>query len=170
MTSQAAGPPPTGASHEATIVAGDANSASPVPPHARFTYKRDIVGIPVYVSYLTTAGRNLYLEPLTSRVLCKHEIHELITTGEQGGPGDHIIDVAYIGFFEVAVGGSLRVGDVLRAKGTLVGTVIGFDLSHIQNHLNIVVRCPTALSGRDLDLTLDDEIRFTYPQPHEQGV
>lgn len=132
-----------------------------VPPHRRFTEKRDVIGEPVLVSYLSTDGRGLSLESLNSRAVLRSEIHELISTSEHSGPGDAVRDVSYIGFFEVTQGGSLRVGDVLRRNAAPIGRLAGFDLSHFPNHLNIVIECAQRVTGKDLGLRLGDEIRFT---------
>jgi hypothetical protein len=131
------------------------------PPHLRFTHKRDIVGSPVYVSYLATMGRKMTLESWTSRAVCKHEIHELITTAAQAEPGGIVHDVGYLGFFEIADGGSMRIGDLVRINDRPIGHVLGFDATHLPNHLNIVIQCEAAWTGRDLQMRLEDEIRFS---------
>jgi hypothetical protein len=131
------------------------------PPYLRFTYKRDIVGTPVYISYLATIGRKMTLEPWTSRAVCKNEIHELITTSAYAEPGGIVHDVAYLGFFEITHGGSMRIGDLLRVNDRPIGYVLGFDATHLPNHLNIIVQCETAWTGRDLHMRLEDEVRFS---------
>ena len=140
---------------------GPTSDESAVPPHRRFTAKRDIVGEPVYVSYLRSQTRDMRLQNVYSRVLLRGEIHELVTTDEQTQVGGVVHGVAYIGFFEVAQGGSLRVGDTLRVNGRPVGRLAGFDITHFPNHFNLVLQCERAVTGRDLGLSLDDEIRFT---------
>jgi hypothetical protein len=132
-----------------------------LPAHRRFSEKRDIVGELVLVSYLQTEGRGLSLELIFSRAVLRGEIHELIATMATARPGESVSDVAYIGFFEVTQGGSLRVGDVLRHQGRPIGSLAGFDLNHFPNHLNLVIRCERLATGRDLGMRLVDEIRFT---------
>jgi hypothetical protein len=131
------------------------------PPHLRFTHKRDIVGIPVYISYLAAMGRKMTLEPWTSRAVCKNEIHELITTAAQAEPGGTVHDVGYLGFFEISHGGSMRIGDLLQINDRPIGYVLGFDATHLPNHLNIIIQCKTAWTGRDLQMRLEDQIRFS---------
>ena len=41
-----------------------------------------------------------------------------------------------------------------------VGTVIGFDETHLPNHLNIVIYTVSLVTGRDLGAQLGDEVRF----------
>jgi len=129
--------------------------------HRRFVAKRDIIGQPVFISDLEAEGRGMRLEELWSRAVLFHDIHELITTTEVVQPGAEVRDVSYVGFFEVLQGGSLRVGDVLRVNGRPIGQLAGFDLAHFPNHLNLVVRSERRLTGKDLGMTLEDEIRFT---------
>lgn len=130
-------------------------------PRGNTVEKRDIVGEPVAVSSLEAEGRNLSLAEFESRAVLRGEIHELITTAEAVGPGDTVRDVAYVGFFEVSQGGSLRIGDVLRQNSVAIGRLAGFDLTHMPNHLNIVITSEKRRTGKDLNLRLTDEIRFT---------
>ncbi len=137
------------------------SAAGVSPDYRQFSAKRDITGRPVLVSYRRISGRGLRLEKLYSRALCKYDIHELISTGETAGPGDDVQDVAYIGFFEVERGGDLRIGDVLRVGEREIGRVLGFDMTHFPNHMNIVVGTAEQVTGRDLGLTLNDELCFS---------
>ena len=45
--------------------------------------------------------RGLQLIPQPSRCLIANEVHELILTDENKGPGDTVDKIAYIGFFVV---------------------------------------------------------------------
>lgn len=105
-------------------------------------------------------NRGLDLITPISRCVCKHEIHELIFTDEQAGPGEKVERIAYLGFFEVQTGGVLLAGDQLELDGELMGTVAGFDQTHMPNHLNIVINTKRLNSGKDLGLGLGKKIKF----------
>jgi len=84
-------------------------------------------------------NRNLELIPQPSRVVKAGEIHEIIITDEDVSPGSHVGRIAYIAFLEFLNGGVLVSGDELLIGGKPVGRLLGFDMSHFPNHMNIVV-------------------------------
>ena len=124
--------------------------------------KREILGklIVILDSFLEKRSLNL-IEPI-SRVINKHDIHELITTDEMDiKPGKTVNKIAYIGFFEVLEGGVLLVGDSVFIKNELIGKVVGFDDTHIPNHQNIILFTPKRKTGAELGLNIEDKILIT---------
>jgi hypothetical protein len=118
--------------------------------------RRPIVGEVIALLHITFEERNLELIHSRSRALAKNEIHELMVTDEQeaapGGGADHVSAVA---FFEVKEGGLAVVGDHLSVGGEILGEVAGYDLTHMPNHMNILVkaeslRTPTLQVGDDV--------------------
>lgn len=108
-------------------------------------------------------GRQLQLIAPVSRVLQQGEIHELIATDEEAGPGQVVGRVAYLGFFEVAQGGVIVVGDELLIAGEIIGILAGFDTTHLPNHLNIVVKRSDRRTGLELGLEVGADVRFLPP-------
>lgn len=76
-----------------------------------------------------------------SRGVLANEIHELMLTEEQGaGPGKTVNRVRIIGFLEVETGGIILLGDEVFIAGNRVGEVAGFSVTHMPNHMNIVIK------------------------------
>jgi hypothetical protein len=125
-------------------------------PYAK---KTEIKGNLVVVLEGKLEGRNLQLITPISRALLKGEIHELILTDEEGAkPGVKVQAIAYLGFFEVTAGGVMVSGDELFLHSQLIGTVAGFDETHMPNHLNIVIKVPERKSGVELGAELGMEL------------
>lgn len=130
----------------------------------RYTAKRHVQGDLIYVFCLRADERWMQLEDLPSRALAAGEIHELILSDDGGlGPGSKVRDVAYIGFFEVRVSGIAEIGDEVWAGEHRLGALAGFDLTHMPNHLNIVVAADKAVTGAELNLGVGSPIRFQTP-------
>ncbi len=102
--------------------------------------------------------RGLQLIPQPSRCLIANEVHELILTDENKGPGDTVDKIAYIGFFVVRESTVITVGDEVKINGQLIGKIAGFDETHMPNHYNIVLYGEERISGNERNLNLDDEI------------
>lgn len=102
--------------------------------------------------------RGLQLIPQPSRCLIANEVHELILTDENKGPGDTVDKIAYIGFFIVRESTVITVGDEVKINGQLIGKIAGFDETHMPNHYNIVLYGEERISGNERNLNLDDEI------------
>lgn len=103
--------------------------------------------------------RRLDLIPMISRAVLKDEIHELIVTDEENiGPGSKVNKIAYIGFVEITVGGVMTVGDTLTCGDIVLGRVIGFDETHLPNHLNIVLASDSRSDGVEQGLQLESDI------------
>lgn len=125
-------------------------------PYAK---KTEIRGNLVVVLEGRLEERSLQLITPISRALLKGEIHELILTDEEGAkPGSSVNAIAYLGFFEVTAGGVMVSGDEVFLHQQLIGTVAGFDETHLPNHLNIVIKVPERKSGVELGAELGMEI------------
>lgn len=107
--------------------------------------------------------RGLELCPYPSRAVLKHEIHELILTAEEAGPGKTVNKISYLGFFEIEDGGILWIGDNVEVDGKTIGTLAGYDLSHFPNHMNIIIRVEEPLyTGYEAGLKPGAPIRFIF--------
>lgn len=104
-------------------------------------------------------GRKLQLMTPISRAFLAGDIHELIVTDEEeAGPGKEVNRIAYWGFFEVTQGTVVVKGDTVRIGDKVIGTIAGFDETHMPNHLNIIVKAADRKTGVELGLELDDQV------------
>ncbi len=123
--------------------------------------KVPILGNLVVVLQGYLPDRELSLINPKSRALLKGEIHELILTNEiEAGPGQTVNNIAYVGFVEIEQGGVAVVGDKIVINGQNMGTVAGFDITHMPNHLNIVLKSSQLLSGADSDFKLRNKVEI----------
>jgi hypothetical protein len=122
---------------------------------------RPVSGELVTILHGVTDDRGLVLEAYRSRAVVAGQVHELMTTNRQGvGPGDTVDDVALIGFFEVSRSGVLLIGSRVTVGGHDLGTIAGFDDTHIPNHQNICLQVDDLHDGLDLGLSVGDLVRF----------
>jgi hypothetical protein len=77
------------------------------------------------------------------------------------GPSGRADRVAYLGFVEFSQGGVLLTGDEVRIGSTLVGTIAGYDETHMPNHLNIVLTGSPWSSGVERGIALGQAVSFT---------
>jgi|SRR5690625_2216896 len=135
-------------------------------------YKRNIIPTDLYLKRSTIEGKLVavmaegikdrklkIIKPIT-RALCKYEIVELISTDEKVNQLNQVNDVAYLGFVEVQKGGIVRKGDNVFINNKNIGHVLGYDETHMPNHLNLIVRMGKSLTGLDLNLNLKDKVEF----------
>lgn len=102
--------------------------------------------------------RGLSLLPSPSRALVKNEIHELLVTDEEGT--DPIHGVAYLAFIVIEEGGVVLQGEGVIWRGEKIGTLLGFDGTHLPNHYNIVLHSPHRFTGEERGIHLGDCICF----------
>jgi hypothetical protein len=109
--------------------------------------RRIVKGEIVALLNFTFEKRRLKLiEPL-SRALLNKEIHELMITDEAGAsPGSIVNRVSPLAFFEVERGGLVVVGDAVYIGGLELGELAGFDLTHMPNHMNVVVKAKSLVA------------------------
>jgi len=133
-----------------------------------YACKSDVLGNLVVALQGRLATRGLLLITPPSRCVCRHQIHELILTDElEAAPGSVVNQIAYLGFFEVSEGGVLLRGDEVRLEGRLLGTVAGFDETHMPNHLNIVIHTPELRTGVEPAALPGQRICFRMPNIKE---
>lgn len=127
-----------------------------------YVAKTDVMGKLICILDARSEERGMELTIHPSRALCQGEIHELAVTDDpQAGP-EHIVDrVAYLAFFTVEKGGIVLVGDKVEAGKQEIGEVVGFDLTHFPNHMNILIRSAERRTGPELGLSLGDSITFS---------
>ena len=118
--------------------------------------RRPVKGEVVALLHVTFEERGLKLIQSKSRGLRKNEIHELMVTDEEGtAPGGGVDRVSAIAFFEIKEGGLAVVGDELTVAGRSLGDVAGFDMTHMPNHMNILVASGSLDAG---SIRVGDEI------------
>lgn len=141
-------------------------------PHAggildKYPYadKSDVVGRVVCILDARSENRGMELSIHPSQAVLKGQIHELVATDDPyAEPGQVVDRVAYIGFFELEEGGIILFNDRVVVEGQEVGQVAGFDFTHAPNHLNILVRAATPMTGLEIGLKLGDQVVFSMPK------
>jgi len=120
--------------------------------------KRPVEGEVVAVLHVEFEDRGLEFIQTKSRTVKLNEIHELMITDEQdAAPGGGANRVRAIAFFEITKSGLIVVGDQVTMEGRKLGTLAGYDVTHMPNHINVVVKAET------LDepiLRVGDRVRF----------
>lgn len=125
-----------------------------------YVKKREIKGRIVVVLDGKFEERGLQLITPISRCICTGEIHELIITDENVGPGMRVNKIAYFGFAEIEQGSVMVAGDKIFLEDMLIGTIAGFDETHMPNHLNIVIKSETRKTGPELGAEVEMSISF----------
>jgi hypothetical protein len=124
-----------------------------------FYAKRDIPARVAVVLDGHVEKRNLHLILPMSRAFSERTIIELIATDDQQAkPGSVVQPIAYIAFVELERSGVILVGDTLEWNGTLIGTIAGYDDTHMPNHQNVIVSVQKRISGKELGLKIEDVI------------
>jgi hypothetical protein len=124
--------------------------------------RRPVTGEIVALLYITFDERGLKLIQSRSRALVKDEIHELMITDEEGAaPGGSVDRVSAIAFFEVKTGGLIVVGDRVTLNDGLLGAVAGYDMTHMPNHMNVLLK---ADSLEPPALRVGDRLVFRRPR------
>lgn len=140
---------------------GKSRAFDPSHTWAQPDYPRSgLEGAFVGVMRLKLEARGLQLIPQGSRCIRRYDVHELIVTEEKTGPSGRADRVAYLGFVEFATGGVMLTGDEVRVGGTLVGTIAGYDETHMPNHLNIVLTGSPATSGVERGIALGERVQI----------
>ena len=109
-----------------------------------------------------TDRRGLQLRPHRSRAVLQHAIHELMVTDESAEPGDAVNRVGLIGFFEVSESAVILLGSRVYVGERPIGTVAGFDETHMPNHLNICLAVDDLIDGERIGVQLNDRVRFVF--------
>jgi hypothetical protein len=124
-----------------------------------YTGKIDIHGKLVVVLDGKLENRELHLIQPISRAFPKGSIIELIGTDDPNArPGERVDAIAYIGFMELQNGGVLLVGDEVEWNKRIIGTIVGFDDTHMPNHQNLILSVKTRQPGKELGMRIGDEM------------
>ncbi len=121
--------------------------------------KIDIKGkfVVVLDGKLENRGLNL-IQPI-SRAFPKNTIIELIGTDEQNAlPGSKVDNICYIGFVELLNSGVILTGDKVLWNGKEIGTIAGYDDTHMPNHQNTIVLMKERIPGKELGIKNNDEL------------
>ncbi|MFP3951633.1 MAG: DUF6917 domain-containing protein [Candidatus Bathyarchaeia archaeon] len=106
-----------------------------------YGHRRPVIGEIVALLHISFKDRGLELIETKSRALNIGEIHELMLTDENdAAPGGRADRVSAIAFFEVKQGGLAVFGDRVTIGGCNIGEVAGYDLTHMPNHMNVLVK------------------------------
>jgi hypothetical protein len=84
----------------------------------------------------------------------------MITDEGNAAPGGSADRVSAIAFFEVTQGGLIVTGDEVSISGKPLGKLVGYDMNHMPNHMNVLVKAP---SIDEPFLVVGDEIVFKRP-------
>lgn len=119
-----------------------------------FAAKADVTGRVVTVLRGTLESRALQLIAPISRAFSAGTIVEFISTDEPAAAPGTIVDrIGYVAFVELTVGGILLAGDVVEVDGKVIGTIAGYDDTHMPNHQNIILKTDGRITGEALGLT-----------------
>ncbi len=121
--------------------------------------KVDIIGRIVVVLDGLIDNRGLSLIKPPSRAFPAGTIIELIGTDDAAAsPGGTVEKIAYLAFVELTNGGVLLNGDPVYCNSQLIGTLVGYDDTHMPNHQNTIIKMNERKSGAQLGFALSDEI------------
>jgi len=121
--------------------------------------RRPVQGEIVALLHVKFDDRGLKLIETKSRALKQYEIHELMVTDEQNTePGGGADRVSAIAFFELKKSGLAVVGDIVQVGRLVIGKLAGYDMTHMPNHMNIVVKAESLDTPQ---LHVGDKITFT---------
>lgn len=121
--------------------------------------KRPVEAEVVAILHVEFEDRGLEFIQTKSRAVKLNEIHELMMTDENdAAPGGGADRVRAIAFIEITKSGLIVVGDNVTIEDRELGTLAGYDVTHMPNHINVVVKTET------LDMPairVGDKVRFT---------
>lgn len=118
----------------------------------------EITGTMVAVMDHYRLDRGMALEAWRTRAIKRGEIHELVISPVVSTSGI-VEEIYYVGFVEFNRG-ILAIGDEVFIKGIRCGELVGFDSSHMPNHLNIILISSVKTTGVKLGLRVDDTVEF----------
>jgi len=119
--------------------------------------RRQVEGEVVAILHVSFQDRGLRLIETKSRAVRLHEIHELMITDQEAAPGGGADRVRAVAFFEVTEPGLIVAGDRVTVGTKRLGTLAGYDETHMPNHMNVVVKAPTLDEPR---IKVGDRVRF----------
>ena len=116
--------------------------------------KRAILG--EVVTEVKAKGGGLRLSKDWSRAIKIGEIHEIMLTESMLSPGDDLPEFTAIAFFETGQGSHSVIGDKLYLNEVEVGVLVGYEMNHMPNHMNLVFM----IKGEIPEFKLEDKIRI----------
>ena len=119
--------------------------------------RRQVEGDVVALLHVSFEDRGLRLIETKSRAVRLHEIHELMITDEDVAPGGGADRVRAVAFFEVTEPGLIVAGDRVTLGDKQLGTLAGYDETHMPNHMNIVVKTQSLDEPR---IRVGDRVKF----------
>jgi hypothetical protein len=127
-----------------------------------YAAKSDVAGRLVCILDARSEQRGMELTIHPSRAVCQGEIHELAITDDPHAEPNYTLNrVAYLAFFTVEQGGIVLVGDRVLVGEVELGRVVGFDLTHFPNHMNLLIGARQRKTGLEMRLNLGDVVTFT---------
>lgn len=127
-----------------------------------YVAKRDIVGEVVAVLRGMSEMRGLDIATYRSRAVVAGHVHELMVTDENAVLNSVVNRVGLIAFFEIGQSGVILVGDVVEIDGHPVGSVAGFNDTHMPNHQNICLRSDRVFDGESRSLRVGAGVRIYH--------
>ncbi len=119
--------------------------------------RRQVEGEVVAILHVSFQDRGLRLIETKSRAVKLNEIHELMITDQDAAPGGGADRVRAVAFFEVTRPGLIVAGDRVTVGAKHLGSLAGYDETHMPNHMNVVVK---AQSLDEPGIMVGDRVRF----------
>ena len=116
--------------------------------------KRAVLG--EVIAEVNARGGRLELSKAWSRSILTREIHEIMLTPTAHSPEETLPEFTAVAFFEATQGGHTVIGDRLYLNGEEVATLIGYEMNHMPNHMNIVF----IAKGETTEFKLGDQIKI----------
>jgi len=124
--------------------------------------KGDVMAELVVVFGNKREDRALKLIAPYTRAVRLNEIHEFIITDEENvRPGSTANRVAYLFYAEIKRGGAIMFGDKVVIGDRVVGEVVGFDETHMPNHINVILHSRDFKSGLEWGLSVGQQMVIT---------
>ena len=105
-------------------------------------------------------NRGMIASPYHTRCIQQGEIHELVIIFEHEDGRIDLNDAWYLGFIEFQEGCVLAKGMAVEIDGAAIGTLVGFDTTHVPNHFNILIASKTPQIGTTSGLQIRNQCFF----------
>ena len=105
-------------------------------------------------------NRGMIASPYHTRCIQQGEIHELVYVYENEEGLIDLNDAWYLGFIEFKESCVLAKGMAAEIDGEEIGTLIGFDTTHVPNHFNILIASKTPHTGTSRGIKIKDKCFF----------
>lgn len=129
-----------------------------------FSNKSPVVASMVAVMDHRRNDRALTISNFKTRCVLRGEIHEFLLCMPPSEGKAPINEVTYLGFAEIQKPGVIAVGDRITLDEEQVGTVYGFDDTHMPNHMNIVLKGTSMKNGAERGLMVNQSLYINPPR------